>query len=105
MTDIAPASIPSSALPATNGTLEVLTVWALLALKAANGTKGVVETSGGEASDVIQFQVFQQPDGSYRALGRINIELNQNYLTDDTAPFWTFAEELTTGALPPNYSA
>ena len=105
MTDVAPASIPSTALPATNGTLEILALWALLALKEANGTKGTVEVQGSEATDLVQFQVFQQPDGTYRALGRINIRLNSTYLTDDTAPFWTFAEELTTGALPPNYSA
>lgn len=105
MTSLAPTQIPDTALPATNGTLEQLSVWALLALKAANGTKGVVEVTGSEATDVVQFQVFQQPDGTYRALGRINIQLDPNYLTDETAPFWTFAEELTTGALPPNYAA
>lgn len=105
MTDVAPASIPTTALPATNGTLEVLALWSLLALKAANGTKGIVEVSGTEASQVVQFQVFQQPDGSFRALGRLNLELNPNYLTDSTNPLWTFAEELTTGALPPNYAA
>lgn len=105
MTDVAPASIPSTALPATNGTLETLYLWAALALKAANGTKGAVEVSGSEASDLVQFQVFQQPDGSYRALTRVNIELDPTYLTDSTSPFWEFAQELTTGALPPNYSA
>lgn len=105
MTSLAPAQIPSTALPATNGTLEQLALWALLALKAANGTKGAVEVSGSEATDLVQFQVFQQPDGSYRALGRVNIELDPTYLTDDTNPFWTFAQELTTGALPPNYAA
>lgn len=105
MTDIAPASIPSTALPATNGTLEVLALWALLALKEANGTKGTVEVQGSESSSLVQFQVFQQPDGTFRALLRLNLQLNQNYLTDATAPLWTFAEELTTGALPPNFSA
>lgn len=103
MTSIAPTQIPDTALPATNGTLETLTLWALLTLKAANGTKGVVETQGGEASDVIQFQLFQQPDGTFRALGRFNIPLNPNYITDDSEPFWTFAQELTEGNPPASY--
>jgi hypothetical protein len=103
MTDIAPAQIPSTALPATNGTLEVLAFWALLTLKAANGTKGAVEVSGTESQDVVQYQIFQQPDGTYRALGRFNLPLNENYITDQTAPIWTFAEELTSGSPPANY--
>lgn len=103
MTSITPAQVPSSALPASNGKLEVLALWALLALKEANGTKGVVETQGGAATDVIQFQLFQQPDGSYRALGRFNIPLDKTYITDGTKKFWTFAQELTPGAPPPSY--
>lgn len=103
MTSIAPTQIPTSALPASNGTLEVLALWSLLTLKAANGTKGVVETQGGSATDVVQFQVFQQPDGTYRALGRFNIPLDQSYITDDSQPFWAFAEELTPGNPPAAY--
>lgn len=103
MTSIAPTQIPDTALPAANGTLEVLAVWALLTLKAANGTKGVVEVQGGTATDVVQFQVFQQPDGTFRALGRFNIPLDETYITDDSLPFWAFAEELTPGNPPASY--
>lgn len=103
MTDIAPSQIPSTALPATNGTVEQLVAWCLLLLKAANGTDSAVEVSGAASSQVVQQQVFQQPDGTYRLLVRLNLQLNENYITDDTAPLWTFAEELTTGAPPANY--
>lgn len=103
MTSIAPTQIPTSALPASNGKLEVLALWALLTLKAANGVKGVVETQGGAATDVVQFQVFQQPDGSYRALGRFNIPLDPAYITSTTGAFWIFAQELTPGNPPPAY--
>lgn len=103
MTSLAPSNIPSSANPATGGSLERLFMWAGLALKAANGTRGAVESDGGSAQPVMQYQIYEAPDGQYRLILRANLRLDPTYITDPTKRLWEFSQELTTGSIPSTY--
>lgn len=103
MSNLVPGQIPASALPTTGGTIEQLALWALLALKEANGTNSSVEEPGGPSLRLFDYQVISAPDGSTRILWRANIKVDPTYLTSDTQQFWEFAQEASTGELPANY--
>lgn len=103
MSSITPIQIPASALPASGGTIETLALWALMALREANGKKGVVEESGGQSLDLFAYQTIQVPDGSTRVLFRANFKVDTAYITSSTQQFWEFAQEATSGDPPDNY--
>lgn len=105
MANLTQSQIPSTALPAANGTLEQLLAWTVLAMRSMTGTDASVEINGEQSQPVVQTNIFTDAAGRQRLVLRVNLELEADYVTNSAEPLWGQVTELVTGDLPAPYTA
>ncbi|MGG6296299.1 hypothetical protein ACQ4M4_18065 [Leptolyngbya sp. AN02str] len=92
-------------VPATINTFEKLCVWALSIENDLNGTL-TYEPEAGTTDFVAQalpLQIYRGPNIGWRFEGRISIPMGSGDWRRGPGKIWTYAQELSTTALPSAY--
>lgn len=96
---------PATDLPSQINTLERLTAWALHALATANPKASVLEALD-RTEFAAQVGIVKAADGTERLLGRVSIEMDPLYRTDNSKKLWMHAREIEGSAqLPPGFKS
>lgn len=90
-------------IPSQINTLERLAMWSCMALRRVNPTLAVIEVSNQTAEKVAQTAIVQADDGKIRFVGRLSIEVSNDYGEDSTSKLWTKALEFSNTQLPAAY--
>ena len=91
-------------IPSGINTLEKLAVWVDLALSAVNPTVTAIEGPGYTERVAQAGTFFVQSDNKHRFLGRVSIQMSADYMSGG-GKLWTYAQELSSTALPANFKA
>ena len=94
---------PATDIPSQINTLERLAMWACMALRRANPTLSVIEIANQPAEKVVQTALVQADDNTIRFIGRISLEIPNNYADDSTEKLWIKPKEFSNTALPEAY--
>ena len=90
-------------IPSDINTLERLAMWTLMALRRVNPTLSVIEIANVPSERVAQTALVQADDNTIRFIGRVSLEIPNDYADDNTKKLWTKAKELSNTALPEAY--
>lgn len=90
-------------IPASINTLERLAMWSLMALRRVNPTLSVTEVANQPAEKVAQTALIQADDNKIRFIGRVSIDIPNDYAEDNSVKLWMKANELSNTALPDAY--
>ena len=94
---------PSTDIPSQINTLERLTMWSIMALRRTNPTLSVLEITNQPAEKAAQTALIQADDNTIRFIGRVSLEIPNDYADDSTTKLWTKVNELSNTALPAAY--
>lgn len=100
MTAIQISDIPSTATTS----LERLVAWGVLALNRVNPDGETIEESG-ITIKTSQVGVIIDNFGQPRLIGRVSIQLDQDYASNSATKLWAKAQELSQVAIPTNYTS
>jgi hypothetical protein len=92
-------------LPSGVNTLEKLSLWVALAMRAANGSKAVVEAEGLFPERVAQVPMVETPNDGLRFICRISLKMDPTFVADKSKKLWEFAEETTLGAIGATFTS
>ena len=90
-------------IPADINTLERLAMWACMALRRVNPTLSIIEIANQPAEKAVQTALVQADDNTIRFIGRVSLEIPQDYAEDNTKKLWIKPKELSNTALPEAY--
>ena len=90
-------------IPSDINTLERLTMWSCMALRRVNPTLSIIEIANQPAEKAVQTALVQADDNTIRFIGRVSLEIPNDYAEDNTKKLWTKAKELSNTALPEAY--
>ena len=93
----------STDIPSQINTLERLAMWALMGLRRVNPTLSVIEVANQPAEKVAQTALVQADNNTIRFIGRVSLEVPNDYAEDNTTKLWTKVNELSNTALPDAY--
>lgn len=94
---------PATDIPSQINTLERLAMWSLMALRRVNPTLSIIEIANVPAEKAAQTALVQADDNTIRFIGRVSLEIPNDYADNSTEKLWTKAKELSNTALPEAY--
>ena len=90
-------------IPSSINTLERLAMWSLMALRRVNPTLSIIEIANQPAEKAAQTALVQADDNTIRFIGRVSLEIPNDYAEDNSVKLWIKAKELSNTALPESY--
>lgn len=93
-------------LPSSINTVEKLMVWASMVLNNLHPTLTVIEATGTaeRAATAAPFYIVASDPQTWRHINRNSIKLNSNWQRG-TGKIWTFAEDLSSAAIPTEFKS
>jgi hypothetical protein len=91
---------PSTDLPSQINTVERLAAWAFLTLATVNPKASILEDVD-RSEFIAQSGIIKAADGSERLIGRVSLELDPSFKSDNTKKLWMHANEVPGGAVIP----
>jgi hypothetical protein len=83
---------PATETPNSIDSAEKLAAWILLLLNNLYGTLSYQELPGALLERVCDVNIIRAADGTIRLIGRVSIELNEDFMSATSQKMWTFAE-------------
>lgn len=90
-------------IPSQINTLERLAMWSLMALRRVNPTLSVIEIADAPSEKVAQTALVQADDDTIRFIGRISLEIPNDFADNNSVKLWIKPKELSNTVLPEAY--
>ena len=90
-------------IPSDINTLERLAMWTCMALRRVNLTLSIIEIANAPAEKAVQTALVLADDNSIRFIGRMSLEIPNDYAEDNSVKLWNKAKELSNTTLPEAY--
>jgi hypothetical protein len=91
-------------IPTDINTVEQLAVWAILLLDDQAGLIQIKEEENLLPVYAAQAQIVRVADKTKRLIGRVSIEMEDDYDTNTSVKLWKRVKELVTTQIPINYT-